>query len=354
MAWQLLTRAVMTGTLALAQTAGVPAKPLDPVSAIVDAFRDHDIVALSDAHGNVQSQNFLKALIRDPRFTAVANDIVIEFGNARYQDVVDRYVRGEAVDERALRSVWQNTTVANEIPVDQAFFETVRAVNATLPPDRHLRVLLSDPPIDWATVKTRQDHFTWLAMRDTYPAALLQIEVLAKRRRALLVYGQLHFQRRNVMSNLEMDDWRMQTIVSLIERSIGAGRVFTIWQFDDSGLAKAQADVASWPTPSIAAVRGTRIGAADITVLMPSRGRMSFATGKPSPVPEKDWRPLRVEDQLDAVLYLGPQSTMTQSQPSGRSCAEPGYLEERLRRIALTGIPAFEADRARALCAGRQ
>ncbi len=233
--WQLLTRAVIAGTLALVQTDGVPAKPLDPVTAIADAFRTHDIVALGDAHGNVQSQNFLKTLIRDPRFTAVANDIVVEFGNARYQDVVDRYVRGEAVDERALRSVWQNTTVANEIPVDQEFFETVRAVNATLPPDRRLRVLLSDPPIDWAAVKTRQDHFTWLAMRDTYPAALVQVEVLAKRRRALLVYGQLHFQRRNVMSNLEMDDWRMQTIVSLIEHAIGAGRVFTIWQFDDDG-----------------------------------------------------------------------------------------------------------------------
>lgn len=350
MAWQLLTRAVITGTLALAQTDGVPAKPLDPVTAIVDAFRTHDIVALCDAHGNVQSQNFLKTLIRDPRFTAVANDIVIEFGNPRYQDVVDRYVRGEAVDERSLRAVWQNTTVANEIPVDQTFFETVRAVNATLPPERRLRVLLSDPPIDWAAVKTRQDHFTWLAMRDTYPAALVQIEVLAKRRRALLVYGQLHFQRRNVMSNLEMDDWRMQTIVSLLERAIGAGRVFTIWQFDDSGLSKAQADVATWPAPSIALVRGTRIGAADITVLMPSRGRMSFATGKPVPVPENEWRPLRVEDQLDAVLYLGPKSTMTESQLSAKSCSEPGYLDERLRRIALTGIPAAEADRARRLC----
>jgi hypothetical protein len=353
MAWQLLTGAVITGTLALAQTDSVPARPADPVSAIVDAFRTHDVVAVGDAHGNVQSQNFLKTLIRDPRFTAVANDIVVEFGNARYQDVVDRYVRGEAVDERSVRSVWQNTTVANEIPVDPEFFETVRAVNATLPPDKRLRVLLSDPPIDWAAVKTRQDHFTWLAMRDTYPAALVQVEVLAKGRRALLVYGQLHYQRHNIMSNLEMNDWRMQTIVSLIEHGIGPGRVFTIWQFDD-GLARAQADVASWPAPSIAVVRGTRIGAADVTVLMPSRARMSFATGKPVPVAENDFRPLRVEDQMDAVLYLGPRGTMTESQPSDKSCAEPGYLDERLRRIALTGIPAFEAERVRALCAGKK
>jgi 2-polyprenyl-6-methoxyphenol hydroxylase-like FAD-dependent oxidoreductase len=36
-----------------AQSAPVP---LDPITAIVDAFRTHDIVALSDAHGNEQNQ----------------------------------------------------------------------------------------------------------------------------------------------------------------------------------------------------------------------------------------------------------------------------------------------------------
>jgi hypothetical protein len=70
-------------------------------------------------------------------------------------------------------------------------------------------------------------------MRDSYPAALIQVEVLAKRRRVLLVYGQLHFQRLNVMSNLDMQDWRMQTIVSLLERA-GPTRVFTIWNVDDA------------------------------------------------------------------------------------------------------------------------
>jgi hypothetical protein len=33
-------------------------------------------------------------------------------------------------------------------------------------------------------------------------------------------------------------------------------------------------------------------------------------------------------------------------------CADPRYIEERLRRIALTGIPQFEADRVKKLCGG--
>lgn len=352
--WRLFIATVLLGHAsapsALAQGEPVPAVPLEPIAAIVDAFRTHDLVALGDAHGNVQSQAFLRKLVADPRFADTVNDIVFESGNSRYQDLVDRFVRGDAVPAASLRQVWQNHTVANEIPVDAGFFETVRSVNASRPAERRLRILLGDPPIDWATVRTRADHFTWLAMRDAFPAALIQIEVLAKRHKALVLYGQMHFQRKNVMSNLQMDDWRMQTIVSLIERSTSS-KFFTVWQFDDA-LAAIQPDMASWPAPSFAAVRGTRLGAADITAMPPPRGRMQVKGDALVPVPKEQWLPLRIEDQLDAVLYLGPAASMTEATPSNASCAEPGYLEERLRRIAVAGIPAFEAERAKKVCAG--
>lgn len=113
------------------------------------------------------------------------------------------------------------------------------------------------------------------------------------------------------MSNFVMDDWRMQTVVSLLERSTPA-RIFTVWQFSDE-LAKLQPDVTAWPAPSIARVCGTRLGAADITQLMPTRGRMGMRDGRLAPVPKGEWRQLAIEDQLDAV-------------------------------------PAFEADRARQVC----
>ena len=51
-------------------------------------------------------------MVRDPRITTVVNDIVVEFGNARYQDVMDRFVRGEEVPPEALRRVWEDTTQA--------------------------------------------------------------------------------------------------------------------------------------------------------------------------------------------------------------------------------------------------
>jgi len=63
-----------------------PATPLDPIAAIVDAFRTHDIVALGEGrHNNEQGYQFRLALIRDPRFAATVNDIVVESGSSTHQ-----------------------------------------------------------------------------------------------------------------------------------------------------------------------------------------------------------------------------------------------------------------------------
>ena len=345
-----LTLALLSTSIFAQQGAPKPAGPVEPIQAIIDAFRVHDVVALGDAHGNEQAQVFLKSLVRDSRFAATVNDIVIEFGNARYQSLLDRYVNGANVSRDSLRQIWRNTTVPNEIPVDEEFFQTVRTVNEALPHERRLRVLLGDPPIDWSEVRTGADHQRWLGMRDSYPAALIQLEVLAKQRRALVVYGQLHFQRLNVMSNLDMYDWRMQTIVSLLERATPT-RVFTIWNVDDA-LATVQPDIASWRHPSFATIRGTTIGAADAAVFVPSPARFTFRGDSSVRVPRDEWRSLRAEDQLDAVLYLGPRSAMRQVALSADICADARYIAERLRRIALTRVPPAEADRVKQLCAG--
>src|SRR5688500_2775588 len=70
------------------------ATPLDPIATIVDAFRNHPVVAVDEPHGNEQSHAFRLSLIRDPRFHTIVNDILVEFGNSRYQNVMDRFVGG--------------------------------------------------------------------------------------------------------------------------------------------------------------------------------------------------------------------------------------------------------------------
>ena len=76
-----------------AESQPTPAIPVDPVPAIIDAFHSHAVVALGNVEfrGNEQSHGFQLELIRDPRFAAVVNDILVEFGNSRYQEIVDRF-----------------------------------------------------------------------------------------------------------------------------------------------------------------------------------------------------------------------------------------------------------------------
>jgi len=66
---------------------------------------------------------------------------------------------------------------------------------------RTLRVIAGDPPIDWDNVVSAEGHGHWIELRDSYPADLIRRQVLDRGRRALVIYGQGHLQRRNVVSN---------------------------------------------------------------------------------------------------------------------------------------------------------
>jgi hypothetical protein len=298
-----------------------PGVPVEPVGAIVDAFKSHQLVALADPHGNVQINAVRLSLIRDPRFAATVNDIVVEFGNARYQERMDRFVRGEDVAEDSLREVWQNTTIPNigwDRPIYEEFFRAVRTVNASLPSARRLRVLLGDPPIDWSTVRTTDDLMKWMNDRDTYPADLIRREVLAKQRRALLIYGGGHFPR--------IDPG---TLVSLVEKASNT-RVFTVWTDTDTDLPALQANVATWAAPSLVLLRDTLLGTAPFTTIFPVRG--------------DQLRAMRIEDQFDAWLYLGPRSSLKTSPLAPAHCLDAAYMEMRTSRMKLLPGPPGAPD----------
>ena len=99
-----------------ASSTSAPAAPIDPVRGILDAFEQHSIVALDEGdHGNDRGHAFRLSLLRDSRFSMVVNDIVVEFGSARYQILMDRFVSGEDVPIETLRRVWQDTTQPHDI-----------------------------------------------------------------------------------------------------------------------------------------------------------------------------------------------------------------------------------------------
>ena len=343
------------------------AVPADPIAAIISAFGSHSVVALSEGtHGNEQGLAFQLSLIRDPRFALRVNDIVLEGPNARYQDLMDRYLRGEDVPVESLRRIWDDTTQqqANGPMWGGTVPETYRAVrqlNAALPPERKLRILLGDPPIDWDQVRQKGEPAKWIALRDTFPAALIEREVLAKHRRALVVFGNMHFQRKQMLANYETaGEGPLATVVSALELSGSRTRVFSIWTATDADLSDLQPDVSTWRIPSLAVLRGTVLGAADFSRYFPpdyspmASTRFAIRDEKLVPIPRDEWRSLKMEDQFDAVLYLGPRSAITvapRRELSPELCADPEFLPKRLARLALTGLPPIEAERLKQLCA---
>jgi hypothetical protein len=325
--------------------------PVEPIHAILQAFQTHDIVGLTDPHGNVQMQVFLLSLIRDPTFSAAVDDIVIETASARYQDALDRFVRGDDVPRDVLRRAWEDHTVANMLGVQtEEMIRAVRAINASPSRKKKLRVIAGDPPIDWDNISAPGDGRRWIDLRDSYPADLVRRQVLDRGRRALLVYGQGHLQRRHIVSNYDMSTWQSQTVVSLLERD-HAARVFNVWTFNNSE-APLPDGVASWRVPSLAMVRGTTLGARDFDAYSAGFGfgdRFGVRDGQLVPLPRAEWKMMRMEDQFDAVLYLGPPSTLTNFTMPPALCKDADFVSRHLQRLTRSG-PEIEVDRFKKAC----
>ena len=324
---------------------------VDPTAAIIEAFRTHNIVTLTDPHGNLQVQAFLLSLVRDPRFPEAVNDIVIETASARYQDAIDRFIRGDEVETAILRRAWEDHTVANSLGVQaEELIRAVRTVNSSLNEARRLGVVAGDPPIDWDNITSGQDSWRWTELRDSYPADLVRRQVLDRGRRALVVYGQGHLQRRQIVANYDMSTWQAQTAVSLLERDHGA-RIFNIWTLVDRGVELPQ-EVMSWRVPSLAVLRGTTLGARDFGLYSRGLGdgsRFDVRDNQLVPIPREAWKVMRMEDQFDALLYLGPPGSMTTATVPAALCADADFVKRRLERLTRFGPPA-EVQNFRKAC----
>jgi hypothetical protein len=330
-----------------------PLTPVDAIAAIADALRTHPVVALSpgEGHGDARGPAFVISLIRDPRITAAPTDLVVEGANGRYQPAMDRYVRGERVADAELRPIWDDTTQP-QIPGPvwtgevAPLYRAVREVNATLPRERQMRVLLGDPPIEWERVHSTADFGRWLDQRDSFPADVIRAEVIAKGRRALVFFGSGHLQRRQQLTNYAMDAAVAQTVISLAERA-GIKTFVVIHGTEKEGLA-------GWPVPSLAILKGTALGAAPEPSLggtAPLGGqRVAVRNGTFVPIPREQWISIPFEEQTDALVYLGPASARSEMPLPRGMCADAKYVQVRLERMTIAGLPPHEAQRLRQLC----
>ena len=192
------------------------------VDYLADSFGRFRLVAFSEPrHGAGGTREFLSSLVRHPRFAGTVNDIVVEFGNARYQNIADRYVGGEPVARDELKQIWENTTIVTGVwtaPMYEGLLSEIRALNATVPPDSRVRVVLGDPPIDWSEVQgpADEDMNDW---RDAHFAWVIEEQVMKKGHRALVWIGGAHISRQvrfpNSLIHLLDRRFPKQTLVAL-------------------------------------------------------------------------------------------------------------------------------------------
>jgi hypothetical protein len=321
---------------------GAAPQPLDARQGILDAFDSFPLVALSEAHGLQEEINFLDSLIRHPAFPNKVNAIVLEAGNARYQDVIDRYVAGDEVARAELQPVWRDHTCCALGPMDsyhiEQFFTAVRVVNQQLPMAQRLRVLAGDPPIDWSKVRKTKDLTPWVTQRDTHYAEIVENEVLAKNRKALLIMGGVHLSR----APLPGADPKAGVMLQIVE-SKHPGKTFVVGVHEGFGRRTSELEprLAEWPRPSLALVRGTWLENLEGV----DEGLDVFFDAKTGKRATPADRQKESKDRPDAILYLGPRAELTMEPRPVELFRDDSYFQELNRRHQLAhGRPLDRAE----------
>jgi hypothetical protein len=296
---------------------------------VLEAFTSHRLVGFGESHGLQNHHDVLEMLLNDPRLPDVVDDIVVEFGNALYQPVLDRFIAGQPVANADLRPAWQNTTQSPsetwDAPVYEQVYRTVRAVNWTRPAGRQIRVLLGDPPIDWATVTRASQLDVFLSQRDTHAAAVVENEVLAKNRRALLCYGGAH-----LLHNPATLHRPPHSLAAIIEQRTSK-RVYTITDLVPFAgePGRLGTKLSRYPRDTVIPTAGTWLGAVDSGLIIP----VTETVGRGKPFNPYCGVPLG--SLQDAGIYLGQAEDLTASRPNPAIYLDPVYWRELQRRNAL-------------------
>ena len=162
-----------------------------------------------------------------------------------------------------LQLVWRNTTQPGRCDPRQRreLLDAVREVDGLLPRERRLRVLAGDSPIDWEKVRRPEKIQAFLNRRDRDFAGVVEREVLARHRKALLVIGAGHLLHHPITWRNFADP--QAPSVSMILEKAHPHSVFVIIPHDGyrAKLPEFEARFAPWTPPSLVKLQGTWLGA---------------------------------------------------------------------------------------------
>lgn len=285
------------------------------IAEIAKQFDRYPLIMIGELHRWEQLHAFIQEMIRNPAFICRADDIVVEFGNSRLQQIADTYAFGGDVTEAQLQSLWRETAVPLtwNSPLYRQFYETVREINQKHLCDHQVRIVLADPPLDWAKIRSAKDYKSWTD-RDASYAKVVEREVLARNHRAFLLAGMFH-----VVKSTPTGDEDGPRAAQLIEQK-HPGALFSIAAVSPSVAETMHLG----PAPGFKVIRGSDLQDMDFEIISKID-------------PPKKWPP--INEVIDGLLYVGEQSFLY---PPPSIYLEPAFQRELRRRAAI--IKAFSGQ----------
>jgi pimeloyl-ACP methyl ester carboxylesterase len=299
------------------------------VDQLMAKFDQADVVALGEVHSTREDSELRINLIRHPGFPAKVRVIVVEFGNAIHQELLDRYIRGEDIPLKAVQKVWRDfsTPGAPDSALASQFVAAVRNVNSRLSSEHKVRVLAGDPPLDWSRIQGPDDWRRIASTRDSFAAALIGREVLQKGHKALIIYGEGHLWRNARGGPINSDS----TLIPLLDRAY-PGRIYSVIPIPPgvySQTEKLEQAIAGQAPPVVIPLKGTEAGRLDPNEFIAGPLHLPFRL-----FPEG----VKLADVVDACIYRGRvPDAMVNTAPDSETDKE--WAAELARRRSLVAPP---------------
>lgn len=307
----------------------------DAVAHIRWALEQYPVVLVDEGnHQAGEPHELLRRILSDTRVMESLDVIIVEFATATHQDVLDAFIQGKDVPFDELSRVWRDTSTSPITPWDSPIYlqllETVREANRVLPPEKKVRMLAGDPPVDWSSIETKDDFERAIQPRDPYAAQVAIEQAFELGKRVLVVYGGGHLMR----LPLGPGDLRNPLTSYILAEHPGAAWVVKFMWPVRAGLADRTdelvpghayrtADHWSGSSPAPALFEGTRS-----LVIDPGTGERSWQE-----VPLYDGHAVR--DIYDALIYLGREDQWTVVPSELDQDRDAAYLKELDRRNRL-------------------
>lgn len=300
---------------------------------ILQIFKNHNIIGLGEGgHHLENAHQFFQNLFDNKKIQEVIDFVIVEFANANYQTILDKYIFGEQIYIEEIKKIWRESTQSpglfGEAPIYFDLLKKIRNINSTLPNDKKIKVLAGDPSIDWKSIHTLDDYKKQIGYnREVFPAELAIDFGVMQRKKVLVIYSEFHLTK---IADNTLAPTR-PTITSIVDKKhSGAMKVIgTI--YSESFLSEEQ--FRELPLYSVIELSNNELGNISAHKFFPGS---LYKDGKELIA----FDGYKIKELFDALLYVGQYASLKRY-PMPKPNFDNDYLCELNRRRKIVGMKPF-------------